>query len=361
MSAAGNPPALRARVLLALGEARIRRGEAAAGKALCREAAVLARALGDAELGARAALTYGQVFTFGVVDPVLVGMLEEALEALPPGDSALRARLLARLAGRAAAQPPRTAEPVALAREAIATARRLGDAAALLAALHAAIAALMDIVDRRERLALNLEVEQLALAAAIASACCARTPAWPSDHLGWASSTPPTRASTRFEALAARAARALVRLVGAAAPRGARHDARALRRGRALAAQAARAGPRGADPEATERSGPCTARGSCGPPSATTTCWPGTRRPAVRAAHPTAAAWQALGSALLHARLEDPAEARLHVDLLPEGFRAAGRQPVRDAVRRRGGRDGRPARAGRALYERLRPIRRRST
>jgi hypothetical protein len=93
----------RARVLLALGEARIRRGEAAAGKDDCREAAVLARALGNAELGARAALTYGGVFVFGVVDPVLVGMLEDSLEVLPPGDSPLRARLLARLA--AALQP----------------------------------------------------------------------------------------------------------------------------------------------------------------------------------------------------------------------------------------------------------------
>ena len=38
-------------------------------------------------------------------------MLEESLEVLPPGDSALRARLLARLA--AALQPsPTAAEPV---------------------------------------------------------------------------------------------------------------------------------------------------------------------------------------------------------------------------------------------------------
>ena len=108
VTAAGNPPAPRARVLLALGEARIRRGEAAAGKEDCREAAALARALGDAELGARAALTYGRVFAFGVVDPVLVGMLEESLEVLPPGDSALRARLLARLA--AALQPSPTSD-----------------------------------------------------------------------------------------------------------------------------------------------------------------------------------------------------------------------------------------------------------
>jgi len=163
VTAAGNPPALRARVLLALGEARIRRGETAAGKEDCREASVLARSLGDAELGAQAALTYGGVFVFGVVDPVLVGMLEESLEELPPGDSALRARLMARLA--AALQPnPKSSEPVAVAREAIAIARRLGDDGALLDTLYAAVAALMDIVDPAETRALNVEIAALAQA-----------------------------------------------------------------------------------------------------------------------------------------------------------------------------------------------------
>ena len=56
VAAAGNPPALCARVLLATGEARIRRGEVEAGKADCREAATIARARDDAELAARAAL-----------------------------------------------------------------------------------------------------------------------------------------------------------------------------------------------------------------------------------------------------------------------------------------------------------------
>ena len=126
------------------------------------EAALAARLLGDGELGASAALAYGRVFAFGIVDPVLVDMLEESLEALAPGDSALRARLLARLA--AALQPsPKSDEPVAVAREAIATARRLDDRAALLDTIYTALAALMDMVDPAETLALNLEVERLAL------------------------------------------------------------------------------------------------------------------------------------------------------------------------------------------------------
>jgi tetratricopeptide (TPR) repeat protein len=159
---AGNPTPLRARALLALAEARIRKGEGEAGKTLCREVASLARALGDHQLLAQAALTYGMVFRYAVVDPVLVGMLEEALEALPAGDSPLRARLLGRLAG-ALTPAPQNAEPVRIAGEAIATARRLGDPQTLLATLYAALSALMDVVHARERLALNLEVEQLAI------------------------------------------------------------------------------------------------------------------------------------------------------------------------------------------------------
>jgi len=157
----GNPPALRAAVLVGLGQACIRRGDASAGKRHCREASGIARSLGDVELGARAALTYGRVFTFGKVDAALVEMLESSLEALPAGDSVLRARLLGRLA--AALQPAvNVAEPVGVAREAIQTARRLADPRALLEVLHDSISAMMDCTDPAEVLALNLEAEQLA-------------------------------------------------------------------------------------------------------------------------------------------------------------------------------------------------------
>jgi hypothetical protein len=160
---AEDAPALRARVLLALAEARIRLGDTVAGTALCCEVATLAERLGDAELLARAALTYGLVIKFAVVDPVMVDLLESALAALPPGDSPLRARLLARLA--AALQPSNEInEPVRIAREAIATARRLGERRGLLATIFDGLAALMDVVNPLERRALNLEVEALALA-----------------------------------------------------------------------------------------------------------------------------------------------------------------------------------------------------
>ena len=160
---AGNPPALRARALLAQAEAHIRSGEGSAGRALGLEAASVARGLGDSTLLAEATLVYGRVFTLALVDPVLVGLIEESLAALPAGDSSLRVRLLARLA--AGLQPARDiSEPVRVAHEAIASARRLGDPPTLLGALIAGMSAMMDMVDARERLPLNLEAEQLAVA-----------------------------------------------------------------------------------------------------------------------------------------------------------------------------------------------------
>jgi tetratricopeptide (TPR) repeat protein len=157
----GNRTELRARVLVALGEAAIRRGDGPAGKRACSEAESLARELGDAELGAEASLVYGRVFSFGAVDPVLIGMLEASLEALPPGDSALRARLLGRLA--AALQPAvNVDEPVAVALDAIQTARRLGDRRTLLDVMHDSISAITDCADAAGALALNLEAESLA-------------------------------------------------------------------------------------------------------------------------------------------------------------------------------------------------------
>jgi hypothetical protein len=306
--------------LLALGEARIRRGEAVAGKEDCREAALLARELGDAELGARAALTYGGVFVFGVVDPVLVEMLEESLEALPPGDSALRARLLARLA--AALQPsPKSEEPVAVAREAIATARRLGDEAALLDTLYTAVAALMDIVDPTETRALNLEAERLALAANDRERLLRTNLRLVICHLGLG----------EIEACDARLAAFEAQAVELRAPwygwwGGMLRAVRATMEGRfedaeRLAAQARDRG-RAAGHEAAERVWTTNHEAQLRAADRHEDMLafdPEARRS--RAVVHFAPAWQALGSALTHARLEHPAEARLHIDLLPEAFR----------------------------------------
>jgi tetratricopeptide (TPR) repeat protein len=353
---AGNAPALRARVALALGEARIRRGETAPGREDCREAAALARTLGDAELGARAALTYGSVFMFGIVDPVLVGMLEESLEALPSGDSALRARLLARLA--AALQPsPRSDEPVAIAREAIATARRLRDDRALLDTLYPAIAALMDIVDPAETHALNLEAERLALAANDRERLLRTHIRLAIGHLGLGEVQACDSRLAAFEALAAE-----LRAPWYAWWAGMLRAVRATMHGRfdeaARLAAAAREAGRAVGHEAVER------------------IWVTNRESQLRAADHhdemlawdpearrcrgvinEAAAWQAFGSAILNARLERASEARVYIDSLPESFRPPSNNVfalsfIGEAVAMAGPRD-----IAAALYERIQPLR----
>ena len=51
-----------------------------------RAAAEIARRLGDPVRRARAALAFGRVLALAVVDAELVGLLEEALSALPASD-----------------------------------------------------------------------------------------------------------------------------------------------------------------------------------------------------------------------------------------------------------------------------------
>ena len=153
--------ARRAELLLGEGRARILAGDVEAGRAGCAEVASIARTRGDPELLARTALELGAVFAYAQVSHTLVDLLGEALEALGPGDSALKARLKARRA--AALQPCLPPEgPIAEAREAIAMARRVGDEPALLDALRMGCSALMDVTDTADRIDLNAESVLLA-------------------------------------------------------------------------------------------------------------------------------------------------------------------------------------------------------
>jgi tetratricopeptide (TPR) repeat protein len=318
--AAGNPPALRAPVLLALGEAHIRGGETEAGKQDCREAASLARDLGSAELGAQAALTYGRVFVFAMVDPILVGMLEESLETLPPGDSALRARLLARLA--AALQPsPASAEPVALAREAIAIARRLGDEGTLLETLYAAVAALMDVVAPAETRALNLEISALAEALGDRERSLRTHLRLAIGHLGVGDLPACDAQLTAFEELAGRLRApwyawwgVMLRAVRATME-GRFDDAERL-------ASAAREAGRAVGHEAVDRIWTTNreSRLRAADRHPEMLAWDPEGRRARSATH-IAVAWQSMGSALLFARLERPADARTYIELTPQEFR----------------------------------------
>ncbi|HUS31450.1 MAG TPA: AAA family ATPase [Kofleriaceae bacterium] len=136
-----------------------RAGQFAYSRELSLEAATRARATGDTEQLAYAALAVGAEIHPGVVDPVVVQHLEEALAKAPAGP--LHCRLTARLA--AAMQPhadPRV--PIDMAREAIREARKLGDAALLEDVLYVATSAMIEYVDAEQVRDLNRE--HLALA-----------------------------------------------------------------------------------------------------------------------------------------------------------------------------------------------------
>ncbi len=161
---AGASSAQRATLLVALARAKIAAGRGDEGRALSIEAADMARKVGDAALLAQAALAYGSEIRPANVDPTMIALLREAKGALPAEDSALRARVLARLA--AAEQPASDPMvPVAAARDAIAMARRVADEPTLLAVLHFAMSAMMDYADPKERGLLNAETFELALRA----------------------------------------------------------------------------------------------------------------------------------------------------------------------------------------------------
>ena len=133
---------VRCDLLLRLGDARWRAGDTRAARVSFEEAAELARRLGDGEMLARAALGYvvglGGFLLFARFEAGAtgVGLLEEAVAALPETDSALRARLLARLAVEMYSSDE-VERRLEISSEAIEMSRRLQDSEALVTALHA--------------------------------------------------------------------------------------------------------------------------------------------------------------------------------------------------------------------------------
>jgi DNA-binding CsgD family transcriptional regulator len=117
---------VRCELLLAVGEARVAAGDVAAGRAAYRQAGELGRRAGAAEVLARSGLGLGLMVAGGIVDPIGVELLEEALAALGGADSPPRARVLARLA-RALLFTPQVERRLALSQDAEEMARRLGD------------------------------------------------------------------------------------------------------------------------------------------------------------------------------------------------------------------------------------------
>ncbi len=113
---------------LELSRARQAAGALDGGQAEAVRAATLARGHRDPDRLARSALAYATELASGRRNQLMIDLLEEALAALPPGDSPLRTRVTARLGAALVPQlDPTDLRPYELANEAVAMAERGGD------------------------------------------------------------------------------------------------------------------------------------------------------------------------------------------------------------------------------------------
>jgi hypothetical protein len=156
---------LRCDLLLTLGDALAAAGEAERARASFLQAAAQARAAGDAERLAAAALGYaGRGVTAAAPEQLRRALLEDALAALPKQATAVRARLLARLA-QAVYWTGSLPEALALSIEAERLGRAVADPATLAHCLYARRYVLWGPDDAVERPRLTEEAFALATAA----------------------------------------------------------------------------------------------------------------------------------------------------------------------------------------------------
>jgi hypothetical protein len=152
----------RCALLLALGESQARAGDRPKARESFLGATELARRVSAPESLARAALGFsGPLGAVGVVDRAAVGLLEEALAALPEEDTPLRARVLGRLAVEGYYSDCRSRN-ASLIGQATAMARRVGDVEALGYALTATQRSLWRAESLADRLATAEEFLQRA-------------------------------------------------------------------------------------------------------------------------------------------------------------------------------------------------------
>jgi tetratricopeptide (TPR) repeat protein len=160
----GDGGQLRCDLLLALADGQCRSGSPSYRETVAK-AAELARALGDGERLALAALASarpgGYLASTNLVDEGLIALYEEARAALGEADSLLRARVLGQLAAELVYTPERERRH-ALSGEAVAIARRLGDPLGLGQALILRLIATNDPFTLAERLEMTADLLQLA-------------------------------------------------------------------------------------------------------------------------------------------------------------------------------------------------------
>jgi tetratricopeptide (TPR) repeat protein len=152
----------RCELLLALGEALAKGGEAGEAAEAFRAAAAVARELGREDLLARAALGFAGSWTLTRVgvEPASVALLEEALETVGDAHPVFRVRLLTRLSEELYYTTERQRRE-ALSAEALRLARRSGDQAALAAALGARHTAIWGQQPAEKRLDVATEMARL--------------------------------------------------------------------------------------------------------------------------------------------------------------------------------------------------------
>ncbi len=159
---AGPDEPLRCELLLRLGGALGRAGDYVEAKASYLSAVAIAKKAGDGDKLALAALGFGEPqVEAGVVDRQLMTLLHVALDALGPGDGALRARILSRLSLELTFSDEMELRET-LSREAVEMARRLGEVAPLATALRARWLAVWGPDGLEERTALADEILALA-------------------------------------------------------------------------------------------------------------------------------------------------------------------------------------------------------
>jgi tetratricopeptide (TPR) repeat protein len=157
------PPRDACELRIEVGEAWTLAGQRDAARAAGAQAARDARALGEAQLLARAALVHATGMGVAGRDMPSIELLRAAHDALPASDSPMRAQVMARLSLALLPAPPEEHEgALRLAENALAMARRLGDDETLFAVLSFTRETPSETQPAKTRFALNAETLALA-------------------------------------------------------------------------------------------------------------------------------------------------------------------------------------------------------
>jgi len=160
LAAAATAPddALHLRLLAGLADAVHGAGDPARAETLFRDAIVVARRCGPTSFAETVLQCAGVRAEFGVTDVEMNALLAEALDLLPPEPSALRARLMVRLAAGLTLQPGAEQRRRLLADEATVMARRLSDPPTLSFVLARRLIGLLGPDTLADRLATTEEI-----------------------------------------------------------------------------------------------------------------------------------------------------------------------------------------------------------